>query len=56
MLKVGKPLRDTDADGVPDVWERRYGLNADDASDASTYTLDKNYTNIEIYLNGLLEK
>ena len=56
VLKVGKPLRDTDADGVPDVWERRYGLNADDASDASTYTLDKNYTNIEIYLNGLLEK
>ena len=56
VLKVGKPLRDTDADGMPDVWERRYGLNADDASDASTYTLDKNYTNIEIYLNGLLEK
>ena len=51
-----KALRDTDADGMPDVWERRYGLNADDASDASTYTLDKNYTNIEIYLNGLLEK
>lgn len=56
VLKVGKPLRDTDADGMPDVWERWYGLNADDASDASTYTLDKNYTNIEIYLNGLLEK
>ena len=53
MLNVGKPFRDTDADGMPDVWERRYGLNADDASDASTYTLDKNYTNIEIYLNGL---
>ena len=56
VLKVGKLLRDTDADGMPDVWERRYGLNADDASDASIYTLDKNYTNIEIYLNGLLEK
>lgn len=54
VLKTGKPLRDTDADGMPDVWERRYGLNMNDASDASSYTLDKNYTNIEIYLNGLL--
>ena len=54
VLKTGKPLRDTDADGMPDVWEHRYGLNMNDASDASSYTLDKNYTNIEIYLNGLL--
>lgn len=27
-----------------------------DASDASSYTLDKDYTNIEVYLNSLLKK
>ena len=27
-----------------------------DASDALSYTLDKDYTNIEVYLNSLLKK
>ena len=54
ILRVGKPLIDTDADGMPDVWENAYGLNANDASDASNYTLDEKYTNIEVYLNSLV--
>lgn len=55
LLKAGKPLKDSDGDGMPDQWERRHGLNPSDASDASDYTLDKGYTNIEVYLNSLLK-
>lgn len=54
VLKAGQVLKDTDADGMPDEWELRHGLNPEDASDASAYTLNKEYTNIEVYLNGLL--
>nr|WP_302829794.1 pectate lyase [uncultured Bacteroides sp.] len=53
-LKSGQPLEDSDGDGMPDEWERRHGLNPLDASDASTYTLDGGYTNIEVYLNECL--
>ena len=45
---------DTDKDGMPDNWEKQKGLNPADASDASKNTLNKHYTNIEVYLNGLL--
>lgn len=54
ILKTGKALTDSDGDGMPDAWERQHGLNPKDASDASAYILDKNYTNIEVYLNGLV--
>lgn len=49
---------DTDNDGIPDAWECLYGLNPYDASDALTYTLDKEkswYTNLEVYANSLVE-
>lgn len=55
-LKAGKARMDSDGDGMPDAWERRHGLNPQDASDASACTLDKDYTNIEVYLNSLLKK
>jgi hypothetical protein len=45
---------DTDNDGMPDEWERRNKLNPDDAADASRTSLDKHYTNIEIYINSLV--
>lgn len=45
---------DTDKDGMPDDWEKKHGLNPNDASDASDYKLDKRYTNIEVYLNSLV--
>ena len=54
VLEAGQALKDTDADGMPDEWELRNGLNPKDASDTSVYTLNKEYTNIEVYLNGLL--
>ena len=42
---------------MPDEWEKAYGLNPNDASDATTYTLDpkKWYTNIEVYINSIVE-
>ncbi len=48
---------DTDGDGMPDEWEKAYGLNPNDTSDATTYTLDskKWYTNIEVYINSIVE-
>jgi hypothetical protein len=30
------PVADTDADGIPDIWERLHGLNPDDPADASS--------------------
>lgn len=50
-------LVDTDGDGMPDDWETANGLNPNDPSDASTYTLDKKgyYTNIEVYCNAIVE-
>ncbi|OKZ09332.1 MAG: pectate lyase [Bacteroides oleiciplenus] len=53
VLKAGKALKDTDGDGMPDDWESKHGLNPKSASDASAYTLNGNYTNIEVYLNSL---
>ena len=49
----GQP--DSDKDGMPDKWEIKKGLNPDNSDDAIKYTLDKFYTNIEVYLNSLLK-
>ena len=43
---------DSDADGMPDEWEKRYGFDPQDASDTSKDTDNDGYTNIEEYLNG----
>lgn len=53
-LNAGKIPLDSDGDGMPDTWEIRHGLNPKDASDSSAYTIDKEYTNIEVYLNERL--
>lgn len=52
----GTMLKDSDGDGMPDAWEKEHGLNPDDASDAKKYNLSKEYTNLEVYLNSLVEK
>lgn len=45
-------LKDTDNDGMPDVWEEANGLNKTDPSDA--LLVDANgYLNIERYINGI---
>lgn len=46
---------DADGDGMPDDWEKKTGLNANDASDAAGYKLDKRFTNIEVYLNSIIK-
>lgn len=49
----GAPPADTDADGMPDAWESRSGL--DPRSDDSAEDHDRDgYTNVEEYVNGLL--
>ncbi len=55
FLKSQPALTDTDKDGMPDVWENKHGLNPNDPADAIIFTLDKNYTNIEVYLNSILK-
>lgn len=52
-LKALPALTDTDNDGMPDEWETKNGLNPKDKTDASKYNLDKQYTNIEVYINSL---
>ena len=49
----GKPVKDSDGDGMPDKWEKKYGLNPNDPSDAVKDMNGDGYTNIEKYINGI---
>jgi len=51
-LASGTPPPDTDADGMPDAWEKARGLNPDDPADGPQ-TAGNGYTNVENYLNEL---
>jgi pectate lyase len=42
---------DSDADGMPDSWERRHGLNPHDPADGAGDKDGDGYTNLEEYLN-----
>ncbi|HMR82908.1 MAG TPA: polysaccharide lyase [Niabella sp.] len=51
----GTPYKDSDNDGMPDEYEKRKGLNPNDAGDAAAYSKNRSgYTNIEEYLNSLV--
>lgn len=51
----GQSYADQDNDGLPDSYEKKKGLNANDASDAAAYSkTGSGYTNIEEYLNSLV--
>lgn len=50
----GKPYTDSDGDGMPDAYEKKYDLNPNDPSDANSYPAGENgYTQIEYYINGI---
>lgn len=51
----GMPLADTDKDGMSDEWELLKGLDPEDKSDAIKYNLSPEYTNLEVYINSLVE-
>lgn len=53
-LAAGTAPADTDQDGMPDAWEKQHGLDPNIATDAASFTLNKQYTNIEVYLNSLV--
>jgi len=45
---------DSDNDGIPDAWEDAHGLDKHDATDSQAYTISPVYTNLEMYLNSLV--
>lgn len=54
-LNGGTAPADTDRDGIPDEWEDANGLDKSSFNDAKLYTLNKDYTNLEVYLNSLVQ-
>ena len=46
---------DSDNDGMPDQWEKEKGLDPDNGEDHAENTLHDHFTNIEVYLNEIIE-
>ena len=46
------PCADSDHDGMPDVWEQKYGFDPANSLDGSKDADGDGYTNIEEFLNG----
>src|SRR4030095_13151663 len=51
----GAPYKDSDNDGMPDEWETKHGLNPNSASDACSDRDKDGYTNIEEFLNSVVD-
>mgnify|MGYP000104068762 FL=1 len=47
-------LVDTDGDGMPDEWEKKNNLDPTDPADGTKYSLSPEYTNLEVYMNNLV--
>lgn len=56
VVKDGPAPLDTDQDGMPDTWERRYHLNPRNAADRNQDPDHDGYTNLEEYLQQLVEE
>ena len=52
VLKSMPAPADVDKDGMPDEWEKKNRLNPD-INESDRYSLNKFYTNIEVYINSL---
>jgi hypothetical protein len=50
----GTPYIDSDNDGIPDDYERKNNLNANDRADAAKIT-KSGYSNIEVYLSSVVD-
>lgn len=50
-IASGTAPTDSDADGIPDDWEKAHGLNPNDAADAKQYA-PNGYQRIEEYINS----
>jgi hypothetical protein len=55
-LDASRPIKDTDGDGMPDDWETAYNLDPNDKLDGNAKSMDIHgqYTNLEMYINGLV--
>jgi hypothetical protein len=51
----GTPYKDSDNDGMPDDWETKHGLNPKNAEDTSQDRDKDGYTNIEEFLNCVVD-
>lgn len=47
-------MQDADGDGMPDSYEKKVGLNPNDASDGPKLTAN-GYSNLELFLNGVAD-
>lgn len=54
-LKSLPALEDKDQDGMSDAWELQNGLDPNDIKDAAGMKLHTYFTNLEVFLNGLLK-
>ena len=52
-LKSTKPPQDSDKDGMPDDWEKQYGLDPTNPADGYADVDADGYTNLEEYLNNI---
>lgn len=55
-LESTTPPEDSDNDGMPDAWEDNMGLDKNNPDDRNGDITGNGYTNLEDYLNGLVEE
>ncbi|MBD8490592.1 pectate lyase [Echinicola sp. CAU 1574] len=56
VLEEGNPVIDTDADGIPDIWENSNDLDSNDPEDGKKVKSGTPYTYLEIYMNSLIKE
>lgn len=52
VKRAEDPTADSDGDGMPDVWERKYSLNPHDAADADLDPDGDGFSNLQEYKDG----